>query len=356
VAGEAARIAELLGEGEYFEALGVRPASASLDIDLAAALLEGQHPEQAHRLSAVASVLRSPQRREVYLIAREERDTVLSRVLEPHLRETIPQVRRRVWGEVQRLLRCEFETGSVGVGPRAARSLARRHAWIREAVVNSAFPVVTPTMTERRIGMAYRRVTFLRDCRACGGTEAEGCHCHDEYQFDIPPGACPGTLLRAPGERSGREYYAFLDRSVVTGRPYEAMKVIYTYHRHQALVGAESDLTLEEAQARAHGGHWSLVLGHLALGAALGLLVSSWLAGLATAVPGLLAASIRPSDHYPRSLVRNGVNLLLCLVARMVTGALVGRALAAMLSGLVTGLMLGAGAGLVLLLSGRFLG
>lgn len=104
-------------------------------------------------------MLRDPDQREIYLIAREERDNVLRYALEPQLREVLADLRARVWSELQRLLRSQFELGEVKIGPRGARSLAQRHEWIREAVVNSSFTVLAPSPAERRVGVARRTIT-----------------------------------------------------------------------------------------------------------------------------------------------------------------------------------------------------
>jgi hypothetical protein len=335
---DARSIETLIGNGDYFEALGVGAGAAATDIAVAAARLAAEHPAQARVINAVASVLRDPQQREVYLIACQERDAMVYRELGAQLHQAIPEARRRIWEEIQRLLRCTFELGEVNIGPRGARSLARRHEWIREALVNSAFPVLMPSPVERRAQRAYRTLVFEQDCRECGGERPAGCDCHDLYRFDIPSASTPGTLLGAPGERTGRFTYMILDRAVVAPRPYRAVTLVYQTRRfgaHNSWV--ESDITLDEARRQERSANWGVALGYPATGIVLGLLISTWLTGLIAALPLLAAAAvINLGSTTPHR--RAYVYTSLALGAQPIVGALAGSSLATTLTGLCTGL------------------
>jgi hypothetical protein len=330
-------IATQIDEGDYLEALGMRWNSPATDIAVAAARLGGEHPELARRITAIASVLRDDRQREIYLIARQERDNVL-RQLEPQLRTAIRNVRSRVWTELQRLLRSEFELGVVKIGPRAARSLAGRHEWIREAVVNSSFAVLTPAPVERATGVAYRTL-MVPDCAKCGGAAREYCDCTDDYRFEIPSGAAAGTLVGAYGDRTGRFDYMILDRPVLAPRPYNALNAIYVAHQISTRMGAEHDLTLEEAESWRRRQMRGVLIGYVAIGALVGLLVSSWLTGLIAAAAGLVLPAVR-AVLSPTTASRSWTMTGACLALQPAAGALAGHALATTTSGLVTGLIM----------------
>jgi hypothetical protein len=328
-------IATQLGDGDYYEALGVHWNSAPTDIAVAAAKLAGEHPEEARRINAVASALRDPRQREIYLIAREERDNVLRQLLD--LSAAVPDLRSRIWMEIQRLLRSEFELGEVRIGPRGARSLAQRHEWVKEAVVNSAFPILTPSPAERRAGMAYR--TLVTQCPKCDGAAPEYCDCQDTYRFDIPSGAPPGTQLGAYGDQTGRFSYMILDRAAVSPRPYNAMNAIYmVYRMGERMGGSGNDLTLEEGQAW-YRKNMRVAAVFLALfGVLVGLLTSTWQIGLIAVAAGLAIPAVK-ATITPDTARMSWPVAIAWLLVQPIAGALAGSALATTTSGLITGLI-----------------
>lgn len=322
----------LLDEGDYFEALGLPVNATAMDIHTAAARRAAELPDLALRISAIGSVLRDETQREVYLIAREERDAILSRGLEPRLRAALPDLRTLVWEELQRLLRCDFDLPEVKIGPRGARSLASRHEWIREAVINAAFPVLCATPSERQSGGAYRRLSRVTACVACGGTLAEDCDCNDTFLFDIPTGAAPGALLGAYGERTGRYDCMILDQAVVTPRPDTALRTLYGFW----VLGVDGgqDLTLEEAEAISRRSMRTFFIGYIVMGGLLGLPVGSWAAGvLATLVGCCFAVATRGHRRWQRVWLQFPA----LLVVQSSVGAFAGYVSATVTSGLLAG-------------------
>jgi hypothetical protein len=344
---EATKIKDLIAEGDYFQAIGVRSWSTRLDIETTSARLSDTYPELAGVLSNITQVIIDQKKREIYEITCEFRDQVIQSLANRFgndFLKSVPYCRRTTWLYCQRLLRCNFEKSDIKIGPGSATSLADHgQEWVIEDVVNSCLSVFQPSAEAKRLGCAtitfqdtncskcsnlrwisctecegngkirsniddFRIPVLVDDfdlidddfttteCTTCKGTGHVPCDCRDNYTFQIPANAEPGSVIVGRGARTKKILYVILDHNVTSPRPtWELINVYQSFNLYKNLGwnGLEHGQTLEDVQATLNWIPWIGTIGWLLLGAMIGKYLGSWQTGAATSIVIPVALNIR---------------------------------------------------------------
>ncbi len=380
--GGAARTTELIAEGRYYEALGVDSQTTRLDIDIASARLSQSFPELAGSLSSIAQVITDPEKKEIYAIACELRDSIRRVLTERFGGDFIRNIQgciSAIWYECQELLRCDFAKGDVKMHPRGAVSISNRGLeWIIESICNRYLTVIARNTSEKGNSQVIRIVTILTCakcdnsrqipcsncngsgkidspaddaiiafvdnvqeaerytpatlCNQCGGRGHIPCDCQDTYVFDVPRNALPGSVIIGRGNRTRKSCYGILDHTVVAPRPNHAL---YSFYRAQQS-GWGLDWTLEEAESQMKTVSVIMLIGSILFTALIGKFVGSWqTGGIIGAFPHLLLlVKIRYYLFSQRKWDRL-IWLVLSTTGILILGAMTGHLLSTWRTGII---------------------
>ena len=392
----AMNIRDLIDTGEYRHALGVDDRASPLQIDSACARLSQEAPDLAGRLSLVAEVLKSPEKRKIYDIAYRFRDDVLTALLERFgttFLTAVPAGRQAAWSHCQKLLRCDFALGDVRIRPRGASSLAQRGVeWVIESIAMECLPVVkfkrgrgdtlctvclqdvTCTVCDNArfvrceacdgaghvAGRPQLRIALLDltdgppaehsladtiVCAKCGGLGKVPCRCIDDYEFMLTRDMRAGDVIHGKGKRTDRTQYAVLDRKRARSpRPVMAIQSVYKCYELNSVLGRvmgdDCDYPLEYVESILR--FTPVVVGavQLALALVAGTLMGSWVIGVIVGIPAAIGSctASRLALHPKAQRAAWVVTLLLAPFI----GGFAGKYVSTWQSGAITGAILSA--------------
>jgi len=309
-----------------------------------------------------------------------------------------------VWTAVKFFLRFDGETGEAKIGPRAAESLVRNAMpWVTEQVINTTCFIVEADPYELAQGYCVRRINYRwcprcgrngefpcptcdgkgyfpaqerepdilvltepdlapvvqeykgEPCQNCKGTGRLDCDCEDDYQYSIPTGTKPGSVLEGTGLRTGNQSYAILSPPVYTPRPQYTLGLLYQSSNGVQNPGSRddplTDPTFEEVLKVSHKSHYAPVVSVLGAGAFVGAIVGYFmgisggaLIGSACVLPVLAMLILTEKRDVAKwgRICAVGLAAVSCLLIGAALGKLTGALRAGLVvSGVVTAVLLG---------------